>query len=170
MGTSTNVIRGKASVWFGAAGATAFNSSTFTNVGYTQDGGFKLSVSREGSDIEVDQEDMPIDWERTKEDHKIGFTFAEVTPANVARALGITGATNTVTLYQDEVYASIALIAPGPPAGSNTTNTTRTYIYPHAMPDGEIMLSAGEKGRSQNIPASFRYFKRITNLPTLTDA
>ena len=168
MGTATNVIRGKATVWFGAAGVTTFSTSTFTNAGYTQDGGFKLAISREGSDIEVDQEDMPIDWERTKEDHKISFTFAEVTPANVAKALGITGTTAAVTLYQDMAFASMALQAPGPP-GSTTNQTTRTYLYPHVMPDGEITLSAGEKGRSQNIPASFRYFKRITNLPSMTD-
>lgn len=171
MGLSTNVIRGKASVYFCSAGTTSFSTSTFTNVGYTSGGGFKLSISRSGNDIEVDQEDMPIDWERTKEDHKISFEMAEVTLANLALALGITGATNTVTLYQDMGFKALALLTPGPPTNtSSTTNTTRTYLYPHVMPEGDVTISAGEKGKAQSIPASFRYYKRITNLPTATDA
>ena len=172
MGTSTNVIRGRATVWFGAAGGTEFSTSTFTNVGYTTEGGFKLTVSRSGNDIDVDQEDMPIDWERTKEDHKIGFTMAEVTITNLARALGVavdTSNTSLITLYQDMAFAAIALQAPGPP-GSTTSQTTRTYLYQYVQPDGDVAISAGEKGKAQSIPCSFRYFKRITNLPEVTDA
>jgi len=171
MGTSTNVVRGKATVWFGAAGATSFVSAACTNVGYTTDGGFKLTVSRTGNDIDVDQEDMPIDWERTKEDHKIEFTMAEVTLANMARALGIavsTSNTSSITLYQSMSFASLMLQAPGPP-GSTTSQTTRTYLYQYVQPDGDVTLVGGEQGVAQKIPCSFRYFKRITNLPSVTD-
>jgi hypothetical protein len=170
-GTATNVIRGKASVYFGAASATAFATDTFTNIGYTVDGGYKLSISRDGADIEVDQSDWPIDMDIIKQDLKVSFTFAEVTLANLALALGITGATNSVTLVQDSLaFKALALLAPCPPVGTNTTNGTRTILLNNVKPDGEITIAAGEKGKAQNIPAAFRYFNRITNLPTATDA
>jgi len=169
MGTAGNVIRGKCSVFVGSAGQTAW--SNMTNIGYTTDNGFKIGISRSGNDIEVDQEDMPIDWERTKEDHKISFTIAEVTLTNIARALGITGTTSTITLYQDMAFASLALQAPGPPIGTATSNSTRTYVYPYVLPDGDVMLVGGEKGKAQSVPAAFKYYRRSTSvLPTVTDA
>jgi len=173
MGTATNVIRGKATVYFCTAGTTVFSTSTFTSVGYTTDGGFKLTVSRSLADIEVDQEDMPIDAERTKEDHKASFTFAEVTIDNVAKALGIavsTSDTSSITLYQDMSYAALALRTTGTPFTANTNPVYRTYLYPYVQPDGDVTLSGGEKGKAQSIPVTLRYFKRITNLPSVTDA
>ena len=170
MGTAKNVVRGKATVYIGTAGQTAVAS--MTSIGYTTDNGFKLTISRTGNDIDVDQEDMPIDWERTKEDHKIGFTMAEVTLTNFALALGITGATNTITLYQSTMsFQSVGLVAPGAPIGAATSNSTRTYIYPYVLPDGDVTLSGGEKGVAQSVPCSFRYFRRSTSVvPTVTDS
>ena len=170
MTTAANVIKGRATVYFCTAGTTVFSTSTFTNVGYTQGGGFKLTISRDIADIEVDQETVPIDWEETKANHKIEFTFAEVTLANLARALGYTASTSALTLSQDIGYAALAMQVAAPPIGTNTSNSTRTYLYPDVMPDSDVVIAAGEKGAAQNVPASFRWFKRRTQLPTATDA
>ena len=124
--TSTNLIQGPATVYFGAFGATepatiALTPSTgWTDAGGTQDG-IELSINDEYSVLSVDQIIYEVARRRTGRVVQIKTNLAEATLANLAQAVANSAPVSNVLTADDGLaafapaYGAIILdgIAPG---------------------------------------------------------
>lgn len=171
-GTAANLVRSTATVYFGAGGTTSFSTSTFTSVGYTTGGGVKYTRTLSGNKLTVDQESIALDFDITDQVHQIAWTFAELTPLNLLKAMGSTSTstTSTADLTTEPGWNAIAFVTAGSPNTSTTNFTTRTFLFPDCKPISDLSMTIGEKGVLHSIAASFEYFIRRTNKASMTDS
>lgn len=124
--TSTNLIQGPATIYFGVFGATEpATVATAPGVGWTDFGGTQegitLKIDQEFADLTVDQIVDVIQRRRTGRTISVGTSLAEPTLANLATAIGNAApASNVLELDNDATafspaYSAILFdgIAPG---------------------------------------------------------
>lgn len=171
-GTAANLVRSAATVYFGAGGTTTFSTSTFTSVGYTTGGGVKYTRTLSGNKLTVDQETIALDFDVTDQTHQISWTFAELTPRNLLKAMGSTSTATATTadLTTEPGWNAIAFVTAGGPIGTATAASTRTFLFPDCKPISDLSMTIGEKGVLHSIAASFEYFIRRTNKASMSDA
>jgi len=142
MGTSSNVVSGKADVYIapetaaipGLTGnATDFTGGGFTALGYTDDG-VEIDYTATDAEIRVDEESFPIDVLIDKESASISVKLAETTMQNISYALtGATLAGDQVTfggLERPNIFRiGVQGKAPADPATPTLFKTRQIVFY-----------------------------------------
>lgn len=157
--TSTNLIQGPATLWWGAFGVTEpVSVATAPGAGWTDLGGTKdgveLSIADEYSVLEVDQIIYEVERRRTKRVVTIKTQLAEATLENLARAINNTQPASSALTADDGLaafapsYGAVLLdgIAPG---GFRRRAIVRKVLGTDAV------ASAAKKDGQTLIPVTF---------------
>jgi len=137
----------------GGTGPAISLSSPFTDVGYTEDGvTFEYSVDE--SDIEVEEETVPVDRVITKETIAVTCNMAETSLLNISNAMAGAVLSGNILTIGAGVNKTLNLRIEGiTPAGY-----LRQIFLPKATANGSVGMSY-KKGEKTVVPVTFQALK-----------
>ena len=134
------------------------SDTTWIKLGYTQDG-INQNIETETYEVEVDQEEGPVQSVIAKQTATVSTILAETNLLNLARVIhgaaytagGTTASTANVMGIGGgtQSFNSLAIISNGP-----ETNLDRLDFYPKVKPSGSI-AEAFKRGESHQVPIEF---------------
>lgn len=156
MGTTYTIEPG------GTAPAMSF-SSPYTEVGYTDDG-VTFTYTAETSDIEVEEETIPIDRRLTKETIEVTCNMAESSLANLALAMGGSVKAGNIVNIGGGTLKTLNLKI----EGLTPDGKLRYILMPKATMTG-AMATSYKKGEKNMVPVTFQALLDATGAIQVVD-
>lgn len=137
--------------------------SSFTDVGYTEDG-VTLEYTADEADIEVEEETFPIDRVITKETLAITCNMAESSLYNIDKAMAGSVLLGSKLTLGDGVNKTMNLKL----AGTNPAGFNREILIPIATSTGAVGMPY-KKGEKTVVPVTFQALKGDEPACTIVD-
>ena len=128
-------------------------SSPYTEVGYTEDG-VTLAYTADTSDIEVEEETVPIDRVITKETIEVTCNMAESSLFNIDKAMAGSVLSGNIIKIGGGVNKTMNLKI----EGTNPAGYTRAIFIPLATTTGAVAMPY-KKGEKTVVPVTFQALK-----------